>query len=77
MSKKTIPAKIKTYCDKCGAEKFDGYSSKFYSGEMHLKCEDRMTGPLGESAGDTCDYDLCGVCMREFLNWINGTGELK
>ena len=77
MSKKIIPAEVRTFCDKCGAEKFDGYPSKFYSGEMHLKCEDRMTGPLGESAGGTREYDLCGECMREFLDWINGTEELQ
>jgi len=70
MSKRVVPAEVHIFCDRCGAEKDGEYSNEFFSGEMHLKCEDRVTGPLGESAGGTSDYDLCGVCMREFLIWM-------
>lgn len=77
MGKKTIPEVVTIFCDKCGVEKDKGFSNEFYSGEMHLRCESRITGPLGESAGGIDDYDLCGVCMRKFLDWIKGTGELK
>jgi len=82
--KKTIPQIEILICDRCGAEddrsrpqtsttfvaKQYNSSNPFYSGELHMYCRDRLTGPLGESAGGEKSYDLCYKCMLEFYEWM-------
>ncbi len=70
--KKIIPKVEILICDKCGAEDDRSHpmGNPFYSGELHLYCRDRVTGPLGESAGGERSYDLCYKCMLEFYEWI-------
>jgi len=71
MSVRVIPKQEMIICDRCGAEDSGAYgSNEFYSGHLHMNCRDRLTGPLGESAGGEKSYDLCYRCMTEFYKWM-------
>lgn len=72
MSIKVIPKVETLVCDRCKAES-NGKGiagDPFYFGEMNMRCEDRITNYMGDSAGGVSRYDLCYQCMQDFKKWM-------
>jgi hypothetical protein len=59
---------IAPLCDKCGAE-LQGYGGLAFSPPVSL--------PDGSCGREVDKYHLCAGCWREFLTWLQGTGDFS
>ncbi len=67
MSTKTIPAKTRTLCNRCGVVIPGGMGMQLKGTRGHTVANDTGGGP--------CSLDLCEACAAGFDKWMKAEGE--
>jgi hypothetical protein len=70
MSVKIKPEVRTLVCDRCSAVDSGGFGSPFWNENSAVTVRATVTSPMGDSAGNVKQFDLCAKCSNDFRKFM-------